>query len=177
MSAYVVDENHIAYLVQAASCGSIVGQHGHLTWIWNIDREADTYDRETLNRSDHKAEHRVGQLLWDENVTSVSARYPGDRSLPGPCDSDYQYPENPPRHTEFDPVQILQACDCYEYQSCEHDSWPGSEAKAFIDALRKTAWSSLPGYKDGIWGAPEPVVISKQRAYKLHEYGPEGGAR
>jgi hypothetical protein len=29
----------------------------------------------------------------------------------------------------FDPVQVLKSCDCYEYQSCEHDGWEDSEAR------------------------------------------------
>ena len=42
MSAYVVDLNHIEYLIEAAR-GHALGSDG-LTWIWNIDREAGTYE-------------------------------------------------------------------------------------------------------------------------------------
>lgn len=46
MSAYVVDLNHIAYLVQAAKL------------------------------PDSQAEQQAGQMLWNENVKSVRYRYP-----------------------------------------------------------------------------------------------------
>ncbi len=158
MSAYIVDLDHIAYLVQAGTSRVLGMEHVGLSWVWNIDREAGTHDREALRAGDWEQAQRVGQMLWDENVKSVQARYPGDRELPGPIGCDYQYPEDTAWFHNIDPMQVLKACDCYEYQSCEHDRWPTSEAKAYVDALRARAWTSLPGYDDAAWGVPERKV-------------------
>lgn len=154
MSAYIVNLEHIAYLVQAGTARSLGMDRATLSWAWNIDREAGTHDRETLPPGDLEQHQRLGQMLWDENAKSVAFRYPGDRSPPGPIGCDCQYSDDVPRFPRFDPVQVLKACDCYEYQSCEHREWATSEANAYIDALRGAAWTSLPGYEDAVWGAP-----------------------
>lgn len=173
MSAYIVDLNHVAFLVQAGTSLALGQRHSTLTWIWNIDHEANTYERETLPQSDYKQAQRVGQMLWDENIASVQARYPGDKNPPGPTDRDFEYPEQVPHFDIFEPAQVLASCDCYEYQSCEHPGWPASEAKAYIDALRKRAWTSLPGYGDASWGAPltmnarvEAAKVARDECYQ-----------
>lgn len=142
--------------------------HSTLSWVWGVDHKAGTYEREQLHHGDHAQEVRVGQMLWDENVLSVSARYPNDRkgNLPGPTGCTYQYPTGSERPTfhGFDAIQVLKACDCYEYQSCEHDGWPTSEAKAYIDSLRNHAWQALPGYDDARWGGA-PTIEEARREY------------
>lgn len=162
MSAYIVDHNHIGYLVQAATSRAINDQHSSLSWTWNIDHEAGTYDRETLSCSPGtETANRVGQMLMNENAESVAHRYDQDEH-----DSLVFDDSETPRFHEFDACQVLSSCDCFEYQSCEHPGWAASEAKAFIDALRKAAWTSLPGYKDASWGYPKDAVYSApQLAY------------
>ena len=162
MSAYVVDIDHIAYLVEAGRW-----RNSSLSWVWDVNRQANTYKREQLSYSDDVQNARVGQMLWDENIKSVSHRYPEDtrETLPGPIDCDYVY--NTQAQARFfgnlDMCQILSACDCYEYQTCEHDEWPESEAKAYIDALRKRAYSALPGYDKAEWGAPLREEVARER--------------
>lgn len=142
MSAYVVDLDHIAYLVQAGTSRSV-----------GLDDSMS--DASKL---------QLGQMLWDENVKSVQARYPGDQELPGPCAHDYVYPErNYPWFRTFDPIQVLKACDCYEYQSCEHEGWSASAAKRYIEDLRARAWTSLPGYEEARWGAPLTAEAIERR--------------
>ena len=46
----------------------------------------------------------------------------------------------------FDPVKILAAINCYEYQACEHPEWKTSEARDFCEALRDRMIRMLPGY-------------------------------
>ena len=150
MSAFIVDRQHIWYLVQAATSNSLGMQHSHsLRWYHN----GVSYH---LPCMDYEQMAQVGQMLWDENVTSVKYRYPdcGWDELPGPIDCEYQYGEHdgcsagrPP----VDPVAVLKACDCYEYQSCEHPGWEESESHSYIQALRRHAWHSLPGYDDASW--------------------------
>ncbi len=74
MSAYMVDRETIAYLVNAALQGR--------------DRGMSFYDwgnRRRLTLDDTNADE-IGQLLWNENRRSVDARYGvrDDENLPGP---------------------------------------------------------------------------------------------
>jgi hypothetical protein len=63
----------------------------------------------------------------------------------------------------FEALQVLKACACYAYQSCEHSGWEASEAHAFIQALKDKAVRTLPGYGDAVWGAPD-VDARKEKA-------------
>ena len=152
MSAYIEARNHINYLVRAAM-EPRYHEHCPTIWMWQGD-EPGSWNRGTLHPGDYEEANRVGQMLWDENIKSVSYRYPNEprESLPGPTRESFIYEfqahaANPP----IEPIQTLKACDGYEYQSCEHPGWHTSEAKAFIDSLRRTAWQSLPGYGDAKW--------------------------
>jgi hypothetical protein len=108
MSAYVVEVDHIDYLVTAAVL------------------------YRTLERSqDRSKETATGRLLLEANRLSVAHLYrcePTDE-LPGPVKqtmpADYQYrPVNPDR---INPVQVLKALRCYRYQTCEHPDYLGSD--------------------------------------------------
>lgn len=139
MSAFICDRDHIVYLVQAANT-----------------RRLNRYGGKNMTAEEMRA---VGQMLWNENVRSVSHRYPNEPTsdLPGPCEEIYTIDESDfdrPLLT-VDPVQVLKSCDCYEYQACEHPEWGESEAKRYIDGLRKRAWQSFPGYEDAEWGGPK----------------------
>jgi hypothetical protein len=148
MSAFIVDRKHIRYLVEAASrFPSHRIQGGRLVWY-------DGEVRHDLKLGDHEGQERMGQVLWTENIRSVSYRYQDDtlNTLPGPIGESYVYG----KHHSFPfvdvkAVQTLKACDCYEYQSCEHPEWETSEAKSIIDAIRKVAIHALPGYEDAKW--------------------------
>ena len=159
MSAYIVEREHIVYLVQAAMHRALYPcQNGPaLSWIWDIDHEAGAYKRETFHEPGDSV--RVGNMLWDENRESVSYRYQDGENLPGPIGENYTITAKdfhiPLAHV--DPVQVLKACDCYEYQACEHRGWEDSEAHAFIQALRERAYQALPGYDEAEWGAPKPL--------------------
>ena len=149
MSAFVVSETHIDYMIRAAL--RLHYNHSPMSWIWNADRATGNYERETLPRGDHAAELRVGQMLWDTNRESVNYRY--DDATEGP-----EYTGRPAasmQALEIESVQALKAIACYEYQSCEHDEWEGSEARAFCVALRRRAIDALPGYDDAAWDIPE----------------------
>ena len=68
-------------------------------------------------------------VLYAENVRSVSARYPRDAvkgTLPGPIDMPETIAVSV-NHSRPSAVAILKMCDCLEYQSCEtddyHDGW------------------------------------------------------
>ena len=151
MSAYVVDRNHIRFLVAAALTG---GTRDALSW-WSEAEAARFPARRNLGDVD---EHELGRILWAENVKSVNCRPDVFRRLYGE-----ETPEPAYHHPaavgwlEFDPAQVLKSCDCYEYQACEHEAWPDSEARAIIDALRRKFVRQLQGYDAAEWGAPEPT--------------------
>lgn len=154
MSAYIVDRETIRYLVQS---GIEAGFQHHL------GRKMRWYHDGVSHWLDDRNATEVGQMLWDENIASVAYRYPDSipEGLPGPVnDSGYSYfHEDIAVGYRWDPVQILKAADCYQYQSCEHPGWWNSSAREFIDVLRKLAWTKVAGYEDAEWGHPHWVNV------------------
>lgn len=110
MSAYVVDKETIDQLITAALRAKLFG------------REDAT---------------EKGQMLWRENVISVSYRY----NLPTRDATELAQYEGDVEAYEFEPCevsgpQIVSSIDCLDYQSCEHDGWPQSAAYALLEDLR-----------------------------------------
>ena len=157
MSAYIVDREHIVYLVQAAVSNRL-SQHdgGSITWE---DNDQWVTLRTTATPEELAV---VGNMLWAENVKSVSYRYNGESlaTLPGNIAdnkagciltaSDFGRPSG-----HIDPVQVLKSCHCYEYQTCEHPAWKESAARRFIEGLIRKACHSLIGYEEAEWGGPK----------------------
>lgn len=160
MSAYVVSDEHLRYLVHA---GIAWGRQFPLRWqapdseepAGTEDYEAgspwgptaiETHQRKARTLTLDTADSTM-LMLYAANVASVNYRYAEKTE-----ESD-RIPRY--RHTDqhnLDPVKVLKAIACYEYQSCEHPAWPSGEAKAFCDSLRHAAIYALPGYDDGEWG-------------------------
>jgi len=152
MSAYVVDREHIGYLVEAATSRAILG-HGSHCFRWYHRGQSHE-----LPVGDPERSAEIGQMLWDENVNSVLSRYPDctKDKLPGPIGEDFVYGKHEANPwATIDPVQVLCSCHCYRYQACEHPDWKDSEAAAFIDSLIDVACHRLPGYEKAVWGAPK----------------------
>jgi|HubBroStandDraft_5_1064220.scaffolds.fasta_scaffold69458_2 hypothetical protein len=110
MSAYVVDKETIDTLIAGALRAKLFG-----------------LDEATAN----------GQMLWRENVTSVSFRY----NLPTRDATELAEYEGDVEAYEFTPCDptgpaIDSAIDCLDYQSCEHDGWEASAACALLRNLR-----------------------------------------
>lgn len=135
MSAFVVSQKHIEYLVGAA-------------WRYgSIDRGAPDVVEYTA------------AMLDRENRVSVAHRYPTAEILPGAAEVAAQWAEV--ARTTFDvvavsrridPVTLLKQLACYEYQSCEHPQWEASKAHALCQRIRGAAIASLPGYDVAPWG-------------------------
>ena len=150
MSAFLVTREHINYLLQSALSHRIQRQNNGFRW-----------SHDGISHELHEAAEasEIGQMLWDENQRSVNARYSQKNEAPV-----FEY-----KHvTTLDlyAVQLFKACDCYEYQSCETgDKWYSSEACAFINALRRHAWQTMPGYSDAAWEITElrPAHALKSR--------------
>lgn len=150
MSAYIVDKNHIIYLVQASISARICDRH---------DRAIRWYPAEGADRhmtcTDSKQQVEVCNMLWAENLKSIRARY-GD-SHEGIDDAVTLYDYKEPHWLDFNPLQVISSCDCLEYQSCETGpEWFKSEACAFLNALRKKAINAVVGMDECKWGAPAP---------------------
>lgn len=150
MSAYVVDPEHIGYLLQAAidRADPFTVTYGHGP-AWLGDGRYDGPQPETVTRANAS---RIGADLLAENIRSVSFRYPDDAidDLPGPIPTpsaiDFTYRHSP--YVNTDPVNVLKAISGYEYQSCEHPEWETSAAKEFCDRLRHAMIGKLSGYDD-----------------------------
>jgi len=116
MSAFIVSRNHIAALVEAM------------------------YRYDVALKPCLEPE-QLGQLLWDENITSVQYRYHGDAlvDLPGPLNENYCYMQHTAtttiRRFIAKPTNVFMIACCYIYQSCEHPAWENSQAFQIVNAL------------------------------------------
>ncbi len=109
------------------------------TAVENHKRRARELNRETVGR--------VGAMLAVENRRSMDHRY--DETELEDLYEFTSYKGN------IDPVAVLKAIQCYEYQSCEHPEWETSEAHEFCQALRSAAIDKLPGYSEAQWEVTE----------------------
>jgi len=102
-----------------------------------------------------KSPDETGRMLWRECLASVACRYPGDRDggRPGPIsfrDADveaYTWAET----AELTPGGLAKTLGCYQYQSCEHPGWDGSEAEVITSKLR-AALGDVEYDDDVPWG-------------------------
>jgi hypothetical protein len=141
MSAFIVDKAHIDALVDCFNRGP---------------RDANAADWANHVGSRFVDQDALGRLLWLENLKSVAARYPDDKSgqRPGPCGvtddaiAAYEYAQ-PARRLTI--VEAFKAIACYEYQSCEHRGWEKSDAHTICEQLRHALISALPGYDEAAW--------------------------
>ena len=129
MSAYFVHEGVLHSILGAAM------RHG-VQWPAPLDqegiRERDLHDPNPDQRQLNYWS-AIGRLLWRENEKSLRYRY---------SDAGQEWAEDfaaidaftfkPQPDTD---EAALECCEEYDYQSCEHDGWEASNAKAFIDAL------------------------------------------
>ena len=91
----------------------------------------------------------IGQILLDENYRSVNYRY-AEKTKPHEFKFKRDY------FTHRKPVEILKACNCIDYQSCETDDYYQSKAAKIIDTIRAYAISNLPGYDTAAWEIRDP---------------------
>lgn len=138
MSAYIVEQDHIRYLVQAA--------------IDSSPRGISIYhDGERFHVNHRENRTWACSILWAANVKSVATRYPDSETLPGPGDLPKQ--GNIPNALQFarvarniDPVTVLKCLSTYEYQSDQYEGWDTSVAKKLCRALQQAMIRRLPGY-------------------------------
>lgn len=145
MSAFVVEDHHITYIVQAAR---LYEASVRINGQWLNPSEL---------RNDSTAQALATQL-HSENVKSFVHRYPDE------ADSDFgavPWEDQPLR--PITPVQTLKALRCYEYQACEHPGWERSDACRNVRNIAWAAIAHLPGYEAALWGAPEYTSTTRAR--------------
>lgn len=145
MSAYMVEPHHIAYLVAAA---------------FDCPRQPDTpfFAGKLPKRGNPRV--ALAKMLEAENAKSVEYRYPRNGKVAlTRWKVDALQASNWNALLHFDPIQIVKAVHCYQYQACEHPDWQTSVAKEITDWILDNAIRALPGYEQAYWGAPEPLKL------------------
>lgn len=169
MSAFVVSKTHIDAMVTAGvrfgepGRSRLQGSHPVRWFAPGMEEEegayeegqawgpraceiAEKYRREiTLDTAE-----QTGQMLWAENRRSVNHRYAEEE-----WEEVYQFEE---LGNEVDPITVLNAISCYEYQSCEHPDWEKSEAFAYCRALKDRCISILT-QNDDTWEINDPEIF------------------
>jgi hypothetical protein len=141
MSAFICGDMHINAIVTYA-----------------VEKRVSFYVAATRERRDITSftAEEIGRILMDENVRSVVARY--DATSPDYADeakdaaSDYKYKPFP---TPLTPVEIIKACHCLEYQSCETEDWDSTLAWRILQDIKSAALHDLPGYDGAPWEITE----------------------
>lgn len=161
MSSYLCDTRHIGGLA------SWFVANGSENWIWSyvIGKDCPTFEG-AYGLDFYELAPTLAQMMAQENINSVSERYPDDEEgqRPGPADidTDLNYIINcrqsarraiPPN--EVTAVELLQAVKCYEYQSCYHEGWDGSPGHRIAQVITSAAIAALPGYDAATWGWPK----------------------
>ncbi len=133
MSAFLVSDAHLDYLVNFAFQKELI-----------IGTEEDG-TRLNIKENPQSAFN----ILYKENLRSVDTRYDETNVI-----TPSQFRRNA---QNWDMVQVLKACDCYDYQACENDDYPQSLAHQIINRIRRRATGSLPGYDKAAWEIKESV--------------------
>ena len=138
MSAYIVDENVIQYLVTAGKENEVF------------------FEGKNLGKATHEELVALGQMLWDENMKSVFFRYRFKSKERQDAREAHKFSNNLKFKEPITSTQIFKTARNLDYQSCAHPTWGKSKAKKYLMTLVwETASIGGPGWDDAIWGAPK----------------------
>lgn len=136
MSCFIVNPNHISALVRWACRDRVNVFYG------NPSRRLDIAGNE----------QEICDILLAENIASFNYRYQEAVEESMVYDAFA---------TSLRPIDVIKACHCLAYQSCEHDGWETSTAKAIVTAIEGAASRALPGYDDAPWEIKaKPEVVA-----------------
>ncbi len=124
--------------------------------------ETTALARELRREATRDQADRIGQMLMRENRLSVNHRYAESEV------EDIYVFDRTLASVSVDPVVILKAIACLEYQSCEHPGWKASEAYFFCQALRHRMIRRIPGYEEAPW-----EILSRKQY--VQPKSPDGG--
>ena len=97
------------------------------------------------------------KILVDENLRSLSARYPGRDFLDEWKQEAAQFKFCPSSLAFRDIANtqeatlIVKQCDCYDYQACETDDYSMTEAARLVEAVRKLAIQAGGDSDGALW--------------------------
>ena len=129
MSVFLVNNNHISAIVK-----------------WAVNSQHFSYQHGLPASTRFTEPHRLVKLLSNENLLSVNYRYLDKQELGEVYFDRFAI--------SLTPVEVIKACHCLMYQSCEHEGWETSEAKAFLESVIQDAIRNLPGYDEAEWEIP-----------------------
>lgn len=160
MSAFIVSNAHIDYMVMAAT-SRMIYPAGDFSWYWAGQRRSIRDFEGAAEEYFTRPETQLGQMLIRENILSLRARYAERADEMYLLDTIESY-EFQRRHLPLTPAQIIKACHCYAYQSCEHgQAWRDSEACAFTERLIDAATRKVQGYEDAAWEISDDAPIDR----------------
>ena len=96
---------------------------------WSHFSPRETFHLCGLGGEDRETMTRMGQILTDQNYRSVNERYGEDTPVP-----TYRYER--PKSQLWTPEEVIGACHCYEYQSCETGDWATCKARWLCDQIK-----------------------------------------
>ena len=143
MSAWIVTKLHIAAMVKWYA----TAKYGR-----ECERDASHYCDLGPSWNERKA-----ALLYAENVRSVNHRYPNHEPSEPVAFTEREIRTAP----DLTPVQMLKACACLEYQSCETEDYRETEAYKLMKRMENAAIGALPGYEDAPWGIDSAADLRK----------------
>jgi len=158
VSAYICGPDHfVALAVFAASRKRsdwtvdpryVRGLREHVNALPKHEAQA----RGLENLCDYELATLYADLLYQENIRSVRARYPDDKwdDLPGPNIKPLHIVVRPEhfmrREWRLQPVEILVMLASWEYQSCETGDYETTLAWKLAQQIKEAAIRALPGY-------------------------------
>jgi hypothetical protein len=140
MSAFLVNSDTLDLLASAAT----LYDTQHTLYVYLDDNIAGPTQGLTLITGTYGEryveirggdENHVVRELWHANIVSLQARYDEEQVSHLMHDDLASNVFRPILDASMS--EILGALGCYEYQSCEANTWRYSFAKAYCDALRK----------------------------------------
>ena len=127
MSAFICSHGHINAIVRFACRHNITTYYDNPCRRWSVAGQ----------------EQETADLLFAENVKSVNYRYKEESPTTGILYDPFA--------PDLRPIEVIKACDCLDYQSCEHPGWQSSLACKLLTDIQHQAISLLPGYAKVRW--------------------------
>ncbi len=135
MSAFIVNDYHINALV-----------------TYGLQAKAEYWTGKERVRFSEDTAWALASKLYRANVKSVNFRY-GERNRT----NVFKYATVKISHLSA--ADIVKACDCLDYQSCELASWDRSEARKILQAIREEAVRVLASSPAWELKDPKAVVV------------------
>ena len=132
MSAFIVSDYHINALV-----------------TYGINRKAQLYTKDGWEDFNEDTAWALASRLYRANVCSVNRRY-GERTRT----TGFRFQRVD--ISGLTAADIVKACDCLEYQSCEVKTWERSRARKTLQAIRESAIKALTANSQA-WELREPL--------------------